>query len=517
MKKIIVGLLIITLIMSTFVGCGKKEDIKETAENKKEIANNSEIKTEPQQEKQKNPFFVLVNGTKPGWPQTLEEDIIRQEMQKRTGFEFYIEGYSGDDYKTKLQLLLASGEYPDIWTGTIKDVVQWKEAGVILPLSDLFDEYGKDLKNFMHDKAIDAYTIDDQLWGMSWGYDKSNPISSPISNGMFIRKDWLDNLGLNMPETLDDYYEILKAFTNNDPDGNGKKDTYGLTGQKIGFGHVYNAFGVNKGDWFEREGKLVIGEMTEEFKEAVLTLRKWYEEGLIDPEFPIYTKSQQLDEKLIGGIVGSSFSHIWYTDSIWRLETALRKNNPNGNFVMVPALEGPYGDRGYACPSYVNTALVISAKCEQPELAIQFLNSLAQDENYLVPHWGIEGEHWKWTDDTKSDVEFIDDWNVASKKFAIGIGNPNRIYRIEDRRHSTQDIKDAINVVSKYLLTNEFEGYVPAMVDYKQLETIVDEAVIKVILGQSPVEELDKMQERWYREGGKVLTEQVNEAWMENR
>lgn len=520
MKRIMSLVLAILMVSSLFVGCGKKDEVANTEGEKSKVEETKETKEtekkEEQEEKvlqpQKKPIHVLMNEVKPGWPESLEQDIIRQYVQEKSGIEYEIEAYTGQDYDTKLNLLLASGEYPDIWYGSSENVSQWKKTGTITQLDDLYRDYGKDLKNVFHDKSLEAVKLDGELWSLPQGWNQADPTAGPLTEGLVIRKDWLDNVGLEQPETLEDYYNVLVAFTDQDPDGNGKKDTYGLTGIEINFNHIYNAFGVNPGHWYEREGKLVIGEMTDEFKEAVLTLSKWYKEGLIDPEFPVYTKPKQAEEKIINSIAGSFTSHVWNTQDSQQVETALREFTPDAQLVMNHALIGKDGIRGYRAPRY-NTGnnLVISSQAEQPELIMSFLNWYAQDENYLVPNIGIENEHWKFKNDEHTQIERLGDWKKAKVKFTIGIGNPNKVIRISDRRHSPADLLEGMAIVTKYTLDNQFEGTVPAMSKYTDLRKMLDQTIIRIILGEMDGDDFDEMRDRWYKSGGQEITDQVNQ------
>ncbi|GMQ61630.1 extracellular solute-binding protein [Vallitalea maricola] len=518
MRRLIMYLSTIMIMALLLAGCQKeKQNDEDKQTNVEQTKGKNDTGSNDTLPEQKNPFFILSNQVKPGWPKDLKEDIIKQKIQESSGYEYRLEMYKGDDYITKLQLYLASGKYPDIWYAeTPQQVAEWKEAGVIQPVGDLLQKYGKDLLPFINEKAIEGFSIDGELYVVPWGSGEGS-INQPITQGLVIRKDWLDNLGYEIPETLDDYYKILKAFTYDDPDGNGEDDTYGLSGvvnKGSAFKMVFNAYGIDPEHWYERDGKLVLGLVTPEYKQAVATIRKWYEEGLIDKEFVVYNKLSEVEKKLIQEKVGSFKGHVWYTDSIWKVESALHKSNEKADFVMVPALEGPNGARGYSAPLIAKGGAVISAEAENPELIMDFLNWFGKDENYLIPHFGIEGEHWKWTDETKSKVEFIDDWGVSDVKFKAGIGNPNRIHRIEDRRHSSNDIIEAIENVNKYLLTNEFEGATPSMAKMSSLfETVVNPVFAKVVIGEESLEAIDAMQERWLSEGGQDIIDEVNAVW----
>ena len=161
--------------------------------------------------------------------------------------------------------------------------VKAAEAGAFWDLTGKLDKY-PNLKPANEQTAKNSMTN-----GKTYGIYRVRPL---LRSGIVIRKDWLAKLGLKEPQTVDDLYTIAKAFTEQDPDGNGKKDTYGLIIPKwpgnyasaSPYDVVETWFGAPNG-WGERDGKLVPGFDTPEFLTANEWLRKWVEEGLVNPDF----------------------------------------------------------------------------------------------------------------------------------------------------------------------------------------------------------------------------------------
>ena len=126
---------------------------------------------------------------------------------------------------TKMSSAIASGDYPDIFTVNATDYAKYAASGVIADVTDLYEKYlsenGKTAVNADNGYSLDAMTIDGKLYGIPI---VDNPLDS--LNQLWIRKDWLDAVGLDEPETIDDVLEIAKAFVEQDPDGNGQADTY---------------------------------------------------------------------------------------------------------------------------------------------------------------------------------------------------------------------------------------------------------------------------------------------------
>ena len=180
-------------------------------------------------------------------------------------------------------------------------MARWADQGVIASLYQ--DEIKKTMPNYI--KALES--VDAGAWGVgnykgkNWGIPKV----WPNGNSGFIpgyNEAWLKKIGYNEPpKTLAELEDVLTKFVNNDPDGNGKKDTYGMSGRgKLPiqmFTSVFSAYGVSPYQFkLDANGKVVYGGITEETRSALKLLNKWYKGGLIDPEF-ITTDNNQLNEK----------------------------------------------------------------------------------------------------------------------------------------------------------------------------------------------------------------------------
>lgn len=470
------------------------------------------------------PIWFMINQVKEGFAKTLEEDLIRQYVQEKTGIEYYIEQYAGDDYDTKLQLGFASGDYPDLFVAPgVSAIARFKAQGVIRPLTELFADYGQDMRAIMYEDQIGACKIDGELWALPNGFAKDAPGSGPQAILIALRMDWLEAVGMEPPETIDEFREVLAAFTFLDPDGNGKDDTIGYTFNADHAMHssvVANAFGIHATHWFERDGEVVYGAMTEEYKDAIAIVADWYDEGIIDPEFPILSQNN-VDEKIIAGRAGATWGHVWYVRSNWRIVPPMQENEANAVLQPIYPLVGPNGDRGYPAPTtgLGDPRVISSAISEERAVRIMtLLNWYAQDQNWLVPHVGIPGEHWDWVDTSYGkDIEKKGVATKAATKFAVGIGNPNRLWSVIDRRGQSQELYGYIDMANEYVLSNQFFGVVPAMEEYPDLDTAINETVTRVIIGELPVSALDEMQENWYKNGGREITDQVNEFWKANQ
>ena len=461
-------------------------------------------------------FKVLSQTMVSGYPENDSDNVCLNALLERTGVRFAVEGYSSaDDYNTKLQLYIAGTTLPDVWYGSVDQVLEWKEQGIIIPITELFEKHGQNMKPYMYPSSLAAFTYDDELWALPSMYFFDNPGNEANSHGPIIRKDWLEKLNLEIPTTLDELHTVLTAFSNNDPDGNGAKDTYGMgsTADILdvagnGMNLVYNTYGITPKHWYLRDGKAVKGFMTDEFKAAVAVLRDWYAQGLIDPEFPVMA-SNNLEEKLINSNIGVAFSHAWMTDSADPREQSLRAMVPEADLVGFSSVKGESESYGIP-PSFGSFRnIVISAQCKDPDALMKALNWFAMDvENWLLSENGIRGTHWDW--DVDGNFARIEPYNDPVKRYEEGFANPTRIQTMVDRRYNTQDVISAIATFNAHVIDNAFWGTVPAMTEYLDIETDVAVTTLKVIQGELALEELDAMQARYLERGGQMIADQVN-------
>ena len=194
-----------------------------------------------------------------------------------------------DSYGDKLNLSIASGDIPDVMIVDPTQLQQLTEAGAIEDLTPYIEKYANAdlLENWSQTEgvALQAATIDGKIMGIP---NVQPQADAPIM--AWVRQDWLDKLGLEGPETVDDVEAIAKAFIEQDPDGNGAADTYGLSGtlnpvqvpsNLHGFDAIFNAYGAFPKIFYkDAEGKIVYGSVQPEAKEALARLAAMYQAGI---------------------------------------------------------------------------------------------------------------------------------------------------------------------------------------------------------------------------------------------
>lgn len=227
-----------------------------------------------------------------------------------------------DSYQDRLNVMIASGDLPHI--GFIPDPSVYP-ADIFpffaMELSEVIGQY-PNLARLPLESREDAAAPDGGLYGVPKAV---SPADAPFPA---VRQDWLDVLGLDVPETMDELYEVLKSFARTDPDGDGRNDTFGLTGSYEGrdagslvwVERVFNESPTR----FKREGNAIIDAVTQEgTREALLWLNRAYADGLIDPDFAAKGHDRALHavESEQAGIMAMTMAETW------RTQAALRKTS----------------------------------------------------------------------------------------------------------------------------------------------------------------------------------------------
>jgi putative aldouronate transport system substrate-binding protein len=292
----------------------------------------------------------------------------------------------------KLNTLFASGSAPDLimeFDSAIKNQLYTQKQ--LLPLDDY-------IKNSTTYKALlDKYptlrrmgTKDD---GKLYEFGKIGEVVP--QHILYIRTDWLQKLNLAMPKTVDEFFAVAKAFTEQDPDGNGKKDTYGVNLSFVGgmavddmFGTIFNA--NDKNPWIlDKDGNLVLG--WERIQAALDFRKKLYDAGVVDKDFLTDGKGDKAKQDFTNGKLG-----IWggnnYEPTAYN---ALKKNNPNAEVAALALPAGPFGSFSPVLGTPVSMVGVVNAKAKNPADVIKYIDFMSGEKATMALTSGIEGEHYK--------------------------------------------------------------------------------------------------------------------------
>ncbi|MGZ9586401.1 extracellular solute-binding protein [Paenibacillus marinisediminis] len=455
---------------------------------------------------------IVINNLGMSFPYGMDENNnpYLKYIEERSGTNIQVTILPPEVYKEKLDVIMSSGKLPDM-LHTYESVWfdNYAKQGALMPLDDWIDQYGPHLKEKIPKEAWDRV----RYGGKIYAVPSLNEVSG--TELMYARKDWLDRLGLKPPVTIEEYYEVIKAFTLDDPDGNGLNDTIGLTltsemGRSAPF---FGAFGTQLDSWFERDGQLVNGSIMPETKQALAYLARLYQEGLLDREFPLNLHNN-LYEKIENGTVGL-FSATWY-DTRGPI-AANKKKDPNAEWIALEYPTGPNGQKGVYNQDIIRGYNVIPVDSKHPEQVIRMLDFIAQDYKNLK--LGFEHEIW-----SMQNGRMVTNFEMHDKHLYRGIYQS--LVDVPDEELFKQrldslgdfNLYDNLQKINSNLIKNQFYGVpTPAMSKYdKQLRDLEHDTLIRIIMGLEPLDVFDRYVEEWKQKGGGKITKEVND-WYRNR
>lgn len=460
------------------------------------------------------PVSVVLNSLGLTFPNGLNENRnpYLDYIKERTNLDIRVIVPPSEGYEVKLNALMASGNPPDMLS-VFSDVwvANYAKSGLLQPLNDWIDRYGSALKAGIPKEAWDKVTLNGNIYAIP----SINEIRG--TELMYARKDWLDKLGLKPPQTLEQYYEVIRAFTRSGPAGSGKPETHGLTlienlGRSSPF---FGAFGVQLGQWLERDGKLVYADILPETKEALTFLHRLYAEQLLDPEFPI-NKNRNLEKKIASGQVGL-LSATWY-DTRGTIELN-RKNDPQAEWIPLDYPVGPAGHKGTYETSLIRQYQVVPAHSLRAGAVIRMLNFIAGEGNRELK-LGFRNQVW-----SERDGRIVTDFTEHDKHLYRGmysslvdLPSPALLKERLDSLGPRFQLYSNVQAVERNIIRDEFQGPpTPAMEKYKKKLSALRDVYVKMIVGVIPLDRFESYTDWWRREGGDEITKEVNEWYQKQR
>ena len=299
---------------------------------------------------------------------------------------------------TQLGLLVASGKMPDLIERIMTTQIgqDYGRQGAFIALEDLIARNAPVLSAQM--KANPAYrgqTVAPD--GHIYFFPRLLEDLPRNFNGFHIRQDWLDKLGLAMPQTMDELYAAFKAFRDKDPNGNGKADEIPWSSNPYPLAW---AFGIgcrgsnNVTDFFVEDGRVKFGPLDPRYRDAMTLLAKWYSEKLIDNEY-LGLKASAFDTKVLQDQVDACYGS--YAGYLTKYNKLFLQDRKSGLFVGLPAPAGPAGIRsnlGIHMELDPACGAAITVQSKQAAAITRMMDYFYSDEGRRVLYFGKEGEHY---------------------------------------------------------------------------------------------------------------------------
>ncbi|PAV31155.1 ABC transporter substrate-binding protein [Virgibacillus profundi] len=406
-------LFIIIAVMMLLVACSDEDAAGETneEESKKNLDNVNESGFPIVDEQIKLDFFAGTSATTNAsdW----NDILIWNTYKEMSNVDVNWNTVTPDALEEKRNLALASGDLPDVFYAAqlpVTDVYKYGEQGVFIPLNDLIEEHAPNLQ-----KLLEEYPDIKKALTFPDGNVYSFPyIFSPeftslrVGSMLWINKEWVDTLGMEMPETTEEYYQYLKAVKTEDPNGNGEADEIPYGGHVIDHltQSLYGSFGIgNKGGgWIDEDpetGDVRLHAITDGYKQMLEYLHKLYSEGLIEQNIFSIEHSQYL----ANGAEGKYGSTVFYTPPQLFGEAG-------ENFESTIALKGPNGDQMFSKvthPLATMGGFSITNVNENPVATVKWMDYFYSNEGAKLYYMGVEGETYEETEDGPVYMDHITD------------------------------------------------------------------------------------------------------------
>jgi putative aldouronate transport system substrate-binding protein len=324
---------------------------------------------------------------------------IFQKLEQKTGVHINWE-YAGADWSTQKALVLASGDLPDVFMSQTLgegDIIENTE--LFLPLNELINSYGTNVRAmFKDDPGMENYAR--SLDGIIYGLPRKLPLQPDTYTVWGINKSWLDKLGLEVPATTEEFYQVLKAFKTQDPNGNGIADEIPLSCRwsadasgNRNFKDIFGAFGVDIGynNWLSvTSGKVQYAPAQEGYKDAIVYLHRLYAEGLLDHES--FTQDNNIYQSKTNPPAGNP--EIIGVAAQWSRFACFQAHGVN--YALMLPLKGPKGDQYWRQNSQIiaqnKNMFVITRDAKNPEIIFRWGDSLYEKITSLELRLGPLGK-----------------------------------------------------------------------------------------------------------------------------
>ena len=463
-----------------------------------------------------------------------EEATVVRYMEERFDIKVtpvYIEAATRVE---QLSLLFASNEEPDVLPGfALTQYREWARQGLLAKISEEFirekaPAIAADLDYWQGQTGENCFEIA-KVDGVAYGI----PFVSvdPTYPGPVIwRDDWLTNVGINgIPKTLDEFEDAFYKFANDDPDGNGQKDTYALS--NTGLNAIFGTIGFHYLYWILKDGEIAFGGVQPEVREILALLAKWYKDGVLDPEYVTGENTGgywALSHAFVNGRIGYSGMGSFYHWNPPLFEGQSPSTNydgftglqPDGSYVFgAPPVNN--GKSGMPVSSVCSLVTPVSSRLEKDSAKfdryMEIQNAIADDYDlYVLVKNGFEGVQWNYNE--AGLITPISDLAIQLVGYTIGAQNTFCKYQNMQffKAMAPLNYQFADDTVGKYekKYLNAVTAPLPSAPDYwTDLETQRAQTYTDIITGVSDISAFDTMVANWFKNGGEQLTKEANDVY----
>ncbi|MDI6619152.1 MAG: extracellular solute-binding protein [Clostridiales bacterium] len=502
-KRFISISLVVFLLLGVMTGCGsKKEPV------------NSSKSTGPV------PIKIFANFTSA--EQTKVDQAWQKKIEEACNVKLSFEVPPSSGYGERLQVMLAGGDYPDVvyfGSTTDKNFVNSVNNGIIVPVTKYIND-APNLKKYSYDYSFDALKVkeNDDIYGIP-------RTTVQRGDGFIIRKDWADAVGFQIPSdnllTIDQFRDLMTKFSKNDPDGNGKNDTYGFATSADGEGNLWPIMGYAFGDlgWQKVTGEKyeymtpMYDKESPVYKDELQFTQDLYKNGLLDPNAPSI-KHDAAKQRFFQGVTGAigEFSG-WISQYV----AQIAKVNPKAKLTYISGLknaEGKFQETSFGTGLWGFWAVTSAAK--RPDAIVKLFDYMLSDEGWSLCKDGVKGVSYTEENGVKKPTADYGDFaqNGWARCFVRRNDDPSFFVALDTPDEYKDPVTKWIDIAIKAKVVSLDFGYRPAAADKPELidyGKAINQTVSKIVTGASPVSDWDKTLDGWYKAGGAEYVQQMND------
>jgi len=394
MKKCLASLLCLSLIFCV-VGCKKT---KNTAEDI-----NTDVEFPITDREVELSYWSPLNSKVTAFATSLSAVLSYQELEKATGIKIDFQHPPVGQENEQFNLMMASKTLPDIiyhaWGNITGGVDAFVEEGTILKLNDYMDTLAPNYKKLLDENPqakLETQTDSGDIYMFPF---LRTDEKLRFYKGLLVREDWLTKLSLSVPETPEEFYNVLKAFKTNDLNGNGQADEIPLVSKKMeAIETIINGFGASS-DYILKDGKVLYGPMQPEYREALTFVKKLFDEGLIDPDFYL-TDDNSMDAKVISNQAGIMYGAI--TGHMSKYMSMMKAQTPDVSIAAMPSMRAADG-RVYIFNKLLTrcstgNGAVITKDNKYIAESVKLLDYFYSENGHMTANFGVLGDTYNMVD-----------------------------------------------------------------------------------------------------------------------
>lgn len=405
MKKIMALVLALALCISVFAACGGNSSTESSGTEEATATESTGTEESTDGEATAEPIDVLnQEETLPvsicymtGFTQSDSE--MEKMFEEKYNIDITLEILPGwSDGQAKISLLMASDNIPNMmwWWSMDTEYNKWVEAGLLQDVSEYMNTY-TNIRDYYN--KMDPLTLFYASEADGSIYRIPGDVAEPSCECLWIRQDWLDNLGLEVPTTIEELEEVIRAFTEDDPDGNGANDTYGLGGDGYDMRSFwpwiqaydqthYNRFCVTD------DGVVSYGPANEGTKKWLTDVAELYAKGYVVPS--IITDTDR-DQEMANGGFGVTYSWCAWNNPDAAAMMSFYASNPDAKWVPITMVTGENGEpQDDPATSAAWAYFGLTKSCPDPERLYATYDDMCSPDNYVERRFGREGEHYEY-------------------------------------------------------------------------------------------------------------------------